>query len=256
MYGTFYIEKIYTLFYFLKVQALNEPDFPARLNFANWMRHKKNENPDFFSHILFCDESTFTKDGIFNTHNSHYYSHVGNNPHVVKQKKHQDKFSINVWIAVLGNYLLGPVELPDRLNGEHYLNLLQNIVPELLEDVDLNTLRNLWFLHDGCPAHYNRIVLEFLNNNYRDQWIGRGGPVAWPARSPDLNPCDFCIWGHLKSEVYSQPIETRNQLWNRIVNASNEFRQREGIFERIRQSLDRRINLCIETNGHHVENLL
>jgi hypothetical protein len=25
----------------------------------------------------------------------------------------------------------------------------------------------------------------------------------WPARSPDLNPCDFYMWGNLKHKVYS-----------------------------------------------------
>ena len=25
----------------------------------------------------------------------------------------------------------------------------------------------------------------------------------WPARSPDLNPLDFFLWGYLKSQVYS-----------------------------------------------------
>ena len=28
------------------------------------------------------------------------------------------------------------------------------------------------------------------------------GDIGWPARSPDLNPCDYFLWGHLKSKVY------------------------------------------------------
>ena len=35
--------------------------------------------------------------------------------------------------------------------------------------------------------------------------IGQGGPVPWPARSPDLNPLDFWLWGHLKAMVYAAP---------------------------------------------------
>ncbi|KAJ8962740.1 hypothetical protein NQ318_001138, partial [Aromia moschata] len=36
------------------------------------------------------------------------------------------------------------------------------------------------------------------------RWIGRGNdaPISWPPRSPDLNPCDFFIWGDLKQKVY------------------------------------------------------
>ena len=35
-----------------------------------------------------------------------------------------------------------------------------------------------------------------------DRWIGRGGTINWPPRSPDLTPLDFCLWGLMKSEVY------------------------------------------------------
>lgn len=30
-------------------------------------------------------------------------------------------------------------------------------------------------------------------------WIGRGGPVLWPPRSPDLTHLDFFLWGYLKN---------------------------------------------------------
>ena len=36
-------------------------------------------------------------------------------------------------------------------------------------------------------------------------------------RSPDLNPLDYFLWGHLKSLVYITPIENENDLRNRIV---------------------------------------
>lgn len=243
-------------FHFQKVHAMHDGDFPARVEFSNWLQLKKNQNQDFFSNILFCDEATFTRDGFFNMHNAHSYSYVDNNPHVIKETKHQNRFSINVWIGVLEDNLLGPVELPSRLNGADYLDFLQNVLPNLLDGINLNVRRNLWFLHDGCPAHFSRDVREFLKNQYGEHWIGRGGPVAWPARSPDLNPCDFCVWGYLKTMVYSQPVETRNQLWRRIQDTCHEFRTNMGIFTRIRQSLQKRITLFIKTDGRHVEHLL
>ena len=42
----------------------------------------------------------------------------------------------------------------------------------------------MWLMQDGAPAHFSRIVREFLNNNYTNRWIGRRGPIAWPARGP------------------------------------------------------------------------
>jgi hypothetical protein len=71
---------------------------------------------------------------------------------------------------------------------------------------------NDWFQHDGAPPHFSRHVREILDNQYPQGWIGRGGPHHWPARSPDLNPLDFFLWGHLKSLIYRRPINSEADL--------------------------------------------
>ncbi|KAJ4429937.1 hypothetical protein ANN_22141 [Periplaneta americana] len=56
----------------------------------------------------------------------------------------------------------------------------------------------MWYQHDGCPAYYAHTARDVLNNNYHGRWIGRAGPINWPARSPDLTSPDFFLWGYLK----------------------------------------------------------
>ena len=34
----------------------------------------------------------------------------------------------------------------------------------------------------------------------------------WPPRPPDLNPCDYFLWGYLKSNVYKPLPKTLNDL--------------------------------------------
>jgi len=34
-------------------------------------------------------------------------------------------------------------------------------------------------------------------------WIGRGGTVAWPPRSPDLTLLFFSVWENVKDLVFS-----------------------------------------------------
>jgi hypothetical protein len=60
----------------------------------------------------------------------------------------------------------------------------------------------LHFMHDGAPTHFSFIAHRYLNWKFPAWWIGRGGPIAWPPRSPDLSPQDFYLQGHLKSLVY------------------------------------------------------
>ena len=45
------------------------------------------------------------------------------------------------------------------------------------------------------------------------------GPVAWPPRSPDLTPLDFFLRRHVKSVVYINPVNTRQELIERIFTA-------------------------------------
>ncbi|GBO08792.1 hypothetical protein AVEN_104567-1 [Araneus ventricosus] len=54
---------------------------------------------------------------------------------------------------------------------------------------------SMWFQHDGAPAHYSIDVRLHLYATYGQQWIGRGGSVLSPARSPDLTCLDYFLWG-------------------------------------------------------------
>jgi hypothetical protein len=70
------------------------------------------------------------------------------------------------------------------------------------------------------------------------QWIGRG-PTAWPPRSPDLNPRDVYLWGHLNPLVYAAPVDNEETL-HRIVDACQTIRKCPGISERMLWSIMRR----------------
>ena len=62
-------------------------------------------------------------------------------------------------------------------------------------------------MQDGSPVHFRREVVQCLNTNYANRWIGRNGPILWPARSPDMNPCDNFLWGRIKELVYKTLVE-------------------------------------------------
>jgi hypothetical protein len=61
----------------------------------------------------------------------------------------------------------------------------------MLDDVPLQLRVGMWFTHDGAPPHFSQITRQYLNDHFLGKWIGRNEPVAWPPRSPDLNPIDF-----------------------------------------------------------------
>lgn len=168
---------------------LHGDDFQHRVEFCRIMLHKVNENPQFISTVLFSDEATFKNNGSVNRHNMHYYSVV--NPRWTRHINYQNQWSINVWGGILGNSVVGPFFFDEHLTGEMYKLFLENNLPELLEEIDLDTRQQMWYQHDGAPPHFRQDVRNFLNNSFPERWIGRRGPIHWPARSPDLTPLDF-----------------------------------------------------------------
>ena len=153
-------------------------------------------NPAFPAQVLFTDEVCFTRDGYFNSRNSHIALGRRESARSVHQSS-TARFNVNIWDGIVGDYLLGPVIIPDRLNGAAYLEFLQNTLPLFMEEipVPLAIRREMWFQHDGAPAHFSLQVRAHLNRVDREKWIGKGGPVAWPARSPDLTPLGFSFGG-------------------------------------------------------------
>lgn len=237
-----------------RVQALLPRDFQPRMQFCRWYLQKLAEDPHFDAKILFTDEANFSRNAIINFHNNHNWAQE--NPHAVTATHFQEQFSLNVWIGIIGDHLIGPFFLPGRLNGNFYCNFLQNDLPLLLENIPLQLRQQMWYMHDGAPAHFSILAREHLNRAYPNRWIGRGGPQFWPPRSPELNSLDFYLWGHLKTLVYGTPVETLEQLRNRIIDGCETIRNTPGIFDRVRRSMRRRAEACIEMGGGHFQHYL
>jgi hypothetical protein len=89
--------------------------------------------------------------------------------------------------VLVGDCLVGPHIWPQQLTDNHYLDFLLHDLQKLLEGAPLAVRARTWCLHDGSPTHCSRAVRDVLSSTYHDRWIGRGGPTAWPPRSPLLN---------------------------------------------------------------------
>lgn len=243
-------------YHFQRVHALIEPDHYSRVRFCEWLLNQHAQDGNFTLKVIFSDEAIFTRDGIHNIHNCHYWAEE--NPHAAVRSHFQHRFSLNVWAGMVNGSLLGPYILPNRMSGNDYLQFLQNNLPELLEDIPLNVRQNAWFMHDGAPPHFARNVRHHLDRVFEDRWIGRGGPASWPPRSPDFNPLDFYLWGNFKSLVYDnqEAPETLEELRQRVENCAERIRQENAIHRACSISLIQRAALCLAVNGNNFEQFL
>ena len=76
-------------------------------------------------------------------------------------------------------------------------NFLQRQLNELAADIE-----DIWFQQDGATAHTAQRTMRYLRELFPMHISSHRGDIPRPARSPDLAPCDFFLWGYLKGEVY------------------------------------------------------
>jgi len=95
-----------------------------------------------------------------------------------------------------------------------------------------------------------------LNESFPNRWLGRGGPVAWPPRSPDLTPLDYYLWGHIKKLAYESKVDSRAALRDRIFAAAEHIRNHPNNIASATQSLLMCAENCIAAGGGHFEQLL
>jgi hypothetical protein len=73
----------------------------------------------------------------------------------------------------------------------------------------------------------------------------------WPARSPDLNPCDFYLWGHLKAVVYNPLPKTLEDL---KANITREIKKiPKNVLNSVFLNLENRCKKIISAQGGHIE---
>ncbi|XP_043514090.1 uncharacterized protein LOC122530822 [Frieseomelitta varia] len=110
---------------------------------------------------MFTGEETFTKNGSMNSRNMYYWS--TENFHWFRQIDNQHRWSVNIWIGILGNRFIGPYFIKGSLIGPKYAHFLTNTLWTFLHDLPLHARQIIWIQQDGCSAYYARIAKDVLN---------------------------------------------------------------------------------------------
>lgn len=234
------------------VQALHTGDAARRLAFCRWLNGKISRDMQFLDYILWSDETNFSNNGMYNRRNNHYWSQE--NPLRLWETHNQIRFSFNCWCGLKGNEVVMVEFYEGNLNSDTYNNIILENVSNIIDNLPLSESRRVYFQQDGAPAHNSRNTRCSLNRQFGEQWIGTHGPVSWPARSPDLTPLDFFLWGYLKNEIYKKKYDSVEELKNSLCTILYGIHPNKLLAAT--RSVRKRIHLCINQNGEHFEHLI
>ncbi|KAJ8943757.1 hypothetical protein NQ318_011969 [Aromia moschata] len=140
-----------------------------------------------------------------------------------------DDTKLNLLLALEENPITPARQLArdKNLNQNSYSEMLNTFFwPKLDEEnLEYRKKKRIFNRTDASPIQQFRSAVG-LTNNLEEKWIGRYGPICWPARSPDLSPLDFFLWGFSKEIVYRQPIgHNTDLLKTRIIQAVAQVNQ-------------------------------
>lgn len=228
------------------VQYLQPNDKILRVAFALYWEDQLNVyQNEWEDRIIWTDEAAFSLDGKLNKHNYSLYAYE--NPHVQLEVLQRSP-AVHVWMGLSSQGIIGPFFFTQNVNQFTYLEMLRNnAMPAVMS---LQNWEECVWQQDGAPPHWALSVRAYLREQFGENWIGRDGPIAWPPRSPDLTPCDFFLWGHLKDLVFRTMPKTLPDLRQQIVTCSRQITQE--MCQNACRSVTNRLRICVNKEGAQV----
>lgn len=83
--------------------------------------------------------------------------------------------------------------------------------------------------------------------------LGTHGPVRWPARSCDITPLDFWLWGYLKNIIYKERSNNLEELMERTRVAFQTITP--VMIRNATRGVIKRCQACIAEEGRQFEHL-
>lgn len=179
---------------------------------------------------------------------------ANSNPHIFQTTKMKPQ-RLSVWCAISSKGIFGPFFFEENLNHEVYRRILGDEFIPFAQGMD--AINGWWFMQDGATAHRTRDVFELVDEHFHGRVIGLdyesryGCGIEWPPYSPDLNPCDFWLWGYLKDKVFKTNPETLDELKRTIISVVNAIDPET--FGRVIRGFESRLNALVDCNGAHFE---
>jgi len=218
---------------------LKPADHPKRLNFCIWFRAL----PKMTSMRLICsDEAYFYLTQPDNKQNNRLW--LKTRPTEGIERPLYDE-KVLVWCAMSSQRIYGPYFFESTVDQDSFSRMLKSFFwPKVVRQ----NYKKFYFQQDGAKPHIANKVQNYLKSKFGDKFMDKN---RWPPRSPDLNPCDFYLWGYLKLRVYNPIPNNLDELKCNIERKIKQITQDE--LKRVFLNFENRCDLVIETKGGHIK---
>ena len=135
--------------------------------------------------------------------NKVWVSSEGDRPVIARRCKTSNRKLYAIFFDSKGPVLQTPVPKGSSVTGKFYReSVLTQLVDFYQKRRPRTGVRGIKLLHDNAPAHKSATVQEYLKESGLDV-------LDHPPYSPDLSPCDFCLFPRLKEMLAGHRYESR-----------------------------------------------
>ncbi len=218
-----------------------------RKQIASDLLDKYNQDNQFIHHIIAGDETWCY---LYDPHTKRESSEwrAPNSPKGKKMRIDRSKGKVLLEVFFDSKGIVHHEFIPEgeTLNKEKYVEVLRKLKDAVRRKRPQFFKEKNWFLlHDNAPCHRAHIVQEYLTKH-------NIVPLPHPPYSPDLSPCDFFLFGHLKRALRgtrftgAQDVRENTTKELFIIHKNGTL----GAF----QDLKKRWEKCIASEGDYFEN--
>ena len=239
-------------------QELKPADHAKRRRFVDWILMRQQEDDNFSKRIIFSDEAHFHLSGYVNKENCRIWG--DENPRVI-QEHEMHPLRATVWCGFWAGGIIGPFFFEDddgnsvTVTGNRYRGMITNFLWPALEKMEDDGIDEMWFQQDGATCHTSRETITLLREKFPERLISlHGGDQEWPSRSCDLTPCNFFLWGYVKSQVYVNKPQTIAELKREIQRLIDEIYR--DVCKRVIINFNNRMTACRESEGEHMLDII
>lgn len=219
------------------LHEIKPADYPKRLDFCMWFKSLPKVT---ILRLICSDEAYFYLTETVNKQNNRLW--LKTRPTNGVERPLYDQ-KVLVWCAMSSERIYGPYFFDSTVTEERYISMLKFFFwPKVVRE----DYTKYYFQQDGASPHRGNKVQKYLKGKFGDKFIDKN---SWPPRSPDLNPCDFFLWGYLKSRVYNPLPNNLDELKDNII------REIKKIDKKIQKdtflNFSKRCDLVVDAQGGH-----
>lgn len=161
-------------------------------------------------------------------------------PGCVVNRSSNSRNGIMFW-GCIGFHGVGElIEVEQTFNSINYVDMLQEGLPQSIENSFGDRRQNFIFQQDNAPCHSSR---------YTQTWIEAQNfqTLSWPSNSPDMNIIET-VWGHIGRKLREDPPLTVTELRHKVHRIWNSLSAE--YLQSLYAQLQTRVQTLIDKRGY------